>query len=92
MGLGPPEGMKSRFHPEPFACHSERSEESAVCSLRVNFAKDLQFRSENDKCRFFASLRMTDSQASRDGEDRPPPSGMLPEPCGRLLGSHSWTV
>jgi len=25
----------------PFACHSERSEESAVCSLRENFAKDL---------------------------------------------------
>ena len=34
---------KSRCHchPEPLACHSERSEESAVCSLRVNCAKDL---------------------------------------------------
>jgi len=33
-------------------------------SLRMNCAKDLQFRSEANKCRFFASLRMTDFRES----------------------------
>ena len=30
-------------HSEPFACHSERSEESALLRSRVNSAKDLVF-------------------------------------------------
>ena len=50
----------------PFACHSERSEESAGCSLRVNFAKDLQFRSQA-KMQILRSAQNDSNGAQRDG-------------------------
>jgi len=34
-------------------------------TVTLSGAKDLQFRSEANQCRFFASLRMTDFQESR---------------------------
>ena len=65
MGLRPTLVNESQCHREPFACHSERREESAVCPLWLNFAKDLRFRCEANTCRFFAALRMTDFQEIR---------------------------
>ena len=55
-----------------FDCHSESTwtcgaSNDMKVAVILSDAKDLQFRSDANQCRFFASLRMTDFRESAHG-------------------------
>jgi len=74
------------YHPEPYA-------------VILSGAKDLQFLSEANKCRFFAALRMTDFQESTCRPFAPlragPKGRRYTSACCRMAkspGFHAWAI